>query len=115
MGKLTATGVTAALKRPGRHGDGDGLFLQVTPAGAASWVLRVQKDGKRRDIGLGSFKKVSLSLARERVDETRRQIEIGLDPVRERKRSAGVPTFREAAVLVHGEHKKTWKNGKHQD
>jgi integrase len=115
MGKLTATAVIAAFKRPGRHGDGDGLFLQVTPAGAASWVLRVQKDGRRRDIGLGSFKKVGLSLARERADEARRQIEAGLDPVRERKRLAGIPTFREAAVLVHGEHKKTWKNGKHQD
>jgi len=87
----------------------------VTAAGAASWVLRVQKIGKRRDIGLGSAKKVGLSLARERADEARRQIEAGLDPVRERKKAAGIPTFREAAVLVHGEHKKTWKNGKHQD
>ena len=115
MGKLTATAVTAALKKPGRHGDGDGLFLQVTQAGTGSWVLRVQKGGKRRDIGLGSAKKVTLSLARDRADEARKQIETGLDPVKERKKAAGIPTFREAAVLVHGEHKKTWANGKHQD
>jgi integrase len=115
MGKLTATAVAAALRKPGRHGDGDGLFLQVTPAGTSSWILRVQKAGKRRDFGLGSAKKVGLSLARERADEARRQIETGLDPVRERKKAAGIPTFREAAVLVHGEHKKTWKNGKHHD
>lgn len=115
MGKLTATGFKAALKKPGKHGDGDGLFLQVTPAGAASWVLRVQKDGKRRDIGLGSAKKVELSLARQRADETRKLIERGIDPIRERKKAAGMPTFREAAKLVHEEHKKTWKNGKHQD
>ena len=28
--------------------------------------------------------------------------------------AAGIPTFREAAALVHAEHKKGWKNGKHQ-
>jgi len=115
MGKLTATGFTAALKKPGKHGDGDGLFLQVTTGLAASWVLRIQKDGRRRDIGLGSAKKVGLSLARDRADEARRQIETGIDPVKERKKAAGIPTFRQAAVLVHEENKKTWKNGKHQD
>ncbi len=26
-----------------------------------------------------------------------------------------IPTFREAAVLVHEEHEKAWKNGKHQN
>lgn len=29
MGKLTATAVKALIKKPGRHGDGDGLFLEV--------------------------------------------------------------------------------------
>ena len=53
MGKLTATAVKAA-KAAGRYGDGDGLFLLVGKTGARSWVCRVQKDGKRRDIGLGS-------------------------------------------------------------
>lgn len=114
MGKLTATGVKALLSRPGRHGDGDGLFLQATPAGTGSWVLRVQKDGRRRDIGLGSARKVGLALARTRAAEARSQIELGVDPVAQRRKAAGIPTFREAAALVHGEHKKTWRNGKHQ-
>ena len=114
MGKLTATGVKVLLGKPGRHGDGDGLFLQATPAGTGSWVLRVQKDGRRRDIGLGSARKVGLALARTRAAEARSQIEIGVDPVAQRRRAAGIPTFREAAALVHAEHKKTWRNGKHQ-
>ena len=63
MGKLTATGIRA-LKEPGRYGDGDGLFLLVGKAGARSWMVRVQKDGKRRDIGLGGERKVSLAKAR---------------------------------------------------
>ncbi|MCL6741765.1 tyrosine-type recombinase/integrase [Sphingomonas sp. RB56-2] len=114
MGKLTATGVRAALSKPGRHMDGDGLFLVVGARGSASWVVRVQKGGRRRDFGLGSARKVGLSLARTRAAEVRSQVEAGLDPVVQRRKAAGIPTFRQAAALVHAEHKKTWRNGKHQ-
>jgi integrase len=114
MGKLTATGVTAA-SQPGRYGDGEGLFLFIDKRGGKSWVVRIQKDGRRRDIGLGSASKVSLKLARERARTVRGQVEAGIDPIVERRKAAGVPTFREAAKLVHAEHKSAWKNGKHQD
>lgn len=114
MAKLTATAVKAALGKPGRHSDGDGLILAVGAKGNGSWMVRVQKDGKRRDIGLGAASKVTLSQARTRAAEARAQVEAGLDPVAQRKKAAGVPTFREAAALVHAEHKKGWKNGKHQ-
>jgi hypothetical protein len=113
MGRLTATAVKAA-NLPGRYGDGDGLFLLVGKTGGKSWMVRVQKDGRRRDIGLGSAAKVPLKLARERAVEVRQQVEVGIDPVAERRRAAGVPTFAEAARLVHAEHKTSWKNGKHQ-
>ena len=61
MGKLTVSKVRSAkpafaggkaVKRA--YQDGDGLFLLVGPGGAKSWMLRVQVDGKRRDIGLGA-------------------------------------------------------------
>lgn len=110
MGKLTDTAVKAK-KAPGRYGDGDGLFLLVGKTGSKSWMVRVQKDGKRRDIGLGSAAKVSLKLARERAALVRSQIEVGIDPVAERRKAAGIPTFREAAALVHAEHLQGWKGG----
>lgn len=113
MGKLTATGVKAA-NEPGRYGDGDGLFLLVGKGGAKSWVARIQKEGRRRDIGLGSASKVTLKLARDRAATARSQIEAGIDPIAERRKAAGIPTFREAAALVHAEHKKGWRNGKHR-
>ena len=113
MGKLTATAVKAA-RAPGRYGDGDGLFLLVNKSGARSWMCRVQKDGKRRDIGLGSEKKVPLALARERSTKVRMQVEIGIDPVAERRKEAGIPSFREAAALVFAENKSTWRNAKHR-
>lgn len=114
MGKLTATSVKA-VKEPGRYGDGNGLFLFVSPTGSKSWIVRVQKDGRRRDFGLGSASKVPLALARERAGVVRHQLESGIDPVAERRKAAGVPTFREAAKAVHAEHKGGWKNLKHRD
>lgn len=113
MSKLTATAVRAA-KAPGRYGDGDGLFLLVGNRGGKSWMVRVQKDGRRRDIGLGSAAKVPLALARDRARAVRSQIEAGIDPIAERRKAAGIPTFRQAAATVHAEHKASWKNAKHR-
>jgi hypothetical protein len=79
VGKLTDAAIRAA-RVPGYYGDGDGLFLRVGKIGAASWIVRVQKAGRRRDIGLGSLSKVPLELARERARIVRRRIEAGLDP-----------------------------------
>lgn len=112
MGKLTAVGIKAA-KSPGRYGDGDGLYLKVEKSGSKNWQVRVQKDGKRRDIGLGSASKVPLKLARERAAEIRAQIEAGIDPVLERKKTNHIPSFREASLSVHAERLKGWRNGKH--
>lgn len=114
MGKLTATFVKA-IGTPGRYVDGDGLCLLVGRSGSKSWLVRVQKDKRRRDIGLGSAAKVPLKLARERAATVREQIEAGIDPIAERRKAEGVPTFREAAKLVHAEHKSGWKNGKHRE
>jgi integrase len=113
MGKLSATAVKAE-SRPGRHGDGDGLFLIVSTTGAKSWVCRVQKNGRRRDIGLGSAAKVPLSQARKRADEVRGWMEMGLDPVFEKRKARGIPTFKEAAAKVYAATQKTWRNEKHE-
>ena len=115
MGQLTAMKIKT-LTEPGRYTDGDGLMLIVATGGARSWMLRARIEGKRRDIGLGSLKVLTLAEARAKATELRRQIAQGIDPIAERKKVEDpVPTFREAATLVHEEHKAAWKNGKHQD
>ena len=114
MGKLTALKIKS-LKEPGRYSDGDGLFLEINGKGGASWILRVQTDGVRKDIGLGSAKAVSLADARDAAFMTRKKLAQGVDPVAERKQERqAVPTFRDAADMVHKEHQEGWKNGKHQ-
>ncbi len=113
MYRLTAAGIKA-IKSPGRYGDGFGLYLCVGKRQSRSWIVRVQKSGRRRDIGLGSATKVSLAEARKRAAQVRSDIEAGIDPVAERRKAQGIPTFREAAVRVFEQNRKTWRNGHHQ-
>ena len=112
--QLSATSLAKLRKAPGRYSDGGGLFLVVGDNGSASWLVRMQKSGRRRDFGLGSLDKVSLSDARKARDVVRGQFEAGLDPVVERKKADGVPTFRVAAATVHKAQRKAWSEGKHQ-
>lgn len=116
MGKLTANDVKSCLaKGTGLYQDGDGLFLRVTGVGVGQWKLRIQHDGKRRDIGLGSSKLVSLAAARAKAAEARKAIrEDGRDLIAERREAkAATTTFREAALALHEAHKHQWANAKH--
>ena len=62
-----------------------GLYMQVTPNGGKTWVLRVLVGEKRRDIGLGGFPTVTLAQARDKARDARDMISRGIDPVEERK------------------------------
>ncbi len=102
--------------KPGRHADGNGLYLEVDPSGARRWLLRLVIQGKRRDIGLGSASLVSLAEAREQAVAMRKLARAGGDPLAERRREQRVvPNFESAARTCHAEHKDSWKNGKHAD
>ncbi|MGB3794737.1 MAG: integrase arm-type DNA-binding domain-containing protein [Alteraurantiacibacter sp.] len=114
MGNLTASGIKN-LKKPGRYSDGEGLILKFRGSGKGSWILRVQKKGKRQDIGLGKLSEVNLSQARTAARKLRKDFHAGVDVFASRKEGESeTPTFRAAAYIVHEEHKAAWKNGKHQ-
>jgi integrase len=98
--------------KPGRCGDGAGLYLNVAPSGSKSWVQRVVIDGHRRDLGLGGYPAVSLAQARGLAAANRAVIADGRDPVIEKHRSA-IPTFKEAARKVHEANLPRWRNKKH--
>ena len=108
---LSATRVRA-LKEPGRYSDGGGLHLFITKTGRKSWVQRVTIAGRRRDIGLGAFPSVSLANARKKALENQAMIAEGRDPLAE-KRALRMPTFREAAHIVHETNKPRWRNPSH--
>ena len=64
---------------PGRHGiaGAAGLQLVVGKTGSRSWILRVQVDSRRRDLGLGPYPSTSLAQAREKAAELRKAVKAG--------------------------------------
>ena len=94
MGKLTAVAIKNAP--PGKHEDGSGLRLVKRADGAGQWVLRVTIHGRRREMGLGGLKSVSLKEARELAAHFRGLAAKGTDPIREREHER-----REAARNLH--------------
>ena len=114
MGCLTEAKIKA-LHQAGRYRDGDCLFLNVTPAGTRSWVVRVKlRHGPRRDLGIGPYPLLSLKEARIRAWEYRKQAFNGVDPLGERKRAA-MPTFQHVARQYYEENKPRWKAGRNTD
>jgi integrase len=123
---LTVT--QAKNAKPGRHSDGNGLYLLVKPGGTKSWVLRVQHSGRRQDFGLGTFivesidadiplhKRRSLTLgeAREKARIGRELAKAGLNPSAVWRRvEEEIPTFKQAAEQYHAQVSKAWRSGKH--
>lgn len=79
LNKLTVRQV-ASLKEPGRHSDGGGLYLRVTPGGGRSWVFMTTSRGKRVEIGLGSATSLGLATVRQIAADMREAVATGRDP-----------------------------------
>ena len=109
--KLTDAKVRA-LAKPGRHGDGGGLYLRITPAGSRSWIYVWQRDGRRTDLGMGAYPAVSLAAARRLATAHRETVAAGGDPQAARE-AERVPTFGEAADAYIEAKAPGWTNEKH--
>tara|TARA_B100000700_G_scaffold325341_1_gene433816 strand:- start:946 stop:2145 length:1200 start_codon:yes stop_codon:yes gene_type:complete len=119
MGKLTTRGVQKLVReaKPGLTNDGEGLYLKIGKKGGASWIYRFRRNGKLRDMGLGSYSDVSLAEARARAGKNRSLIKEGLDPleakVEEEQVDEATPTFTSCAARYIMSHRRSWRNAKH--
>jgi integrase len=109
---LTARKVETA--KPGKYSDGGNLYLIVSETGARKWVLRFTWRGKAKEMGLGSAATVPLADAREKAASARRKIAKGLNPIDERNRDGGIPTFGEMADDVRETLSAGFRNEKHK-
>ena len=83
------------------------LYLQITPRGSRSWLLRYMVTGKTHAMGLGPAHLVSLAEAREKAQSAQKELLDGINPQekkRERKRvqalsKSQMMTFSEGASL----------------
>ena len=115
-GRHPQKALSAAFLRsapPGRHADGNGLYLFVQPSGTRSWIQRLLIRGRRRELGLGSVALVPLAEAREKALANRKLARQGGDPLAEKRRSQGIPTFAEAAMRVLDQKRAGWRNPRH--
>ena len=103
--KLTAAFVRS-VHEPGLYWDEHGLVLRVKPSGYKQWIQRLFIHGKRRELGLGPVRLVTLAEARDAALANGKVARAGGDPRAPRRRS--VPTFERAAAKVFAMHRTTW-------
>src|SRR4051812_24906479 len=82
--RLSARSV-ATLTKPGRHADGEGLYLIVDQSGAKRWLFLFGGGGKLKEMGFGGLASVSRGDAGEREDGARRILASGKNPIEERR------------------------------
>lgn len=126
--ELGALDVKRAIHRGGKGntmlavGGVAGLYLQITPKGGKTWILRAAMAGRRAEIGLGGFPTVTLGQARDKAREARDKIERGVDPMAERKAARDALaaaerkglTFAEAANRCLDAKLDAYRNEKHR-
>ena len=73
------------LTEPGKHFDGAGLYLELTPAGGRYWRMKYRHGGKEKRLALGVYPAVPLKAARDAATAARKVLAAGDDPVALRK------------------------------
>lgn len=74
-----------AKGEPIAKSDGDGLTFTLSTAATASWILRYRVNGRRRELTLGNYPDLGVSLARERARLHRVAVDEGRDPAAEKQ------------------------------
>jgi hypothetical protein len=113
--KLTARQIASA--KPGRHGDGGGLYLVVSRTGARKWIFRFTSGGKPNEMGVGGAA-VTLAQARDRAADARKFVASGVNPITARREarmaSAAKPTFGQCAEALLAARSSEWRNARHR-
>jgi len=97
-----------ALKRkptPGKHTDGQGLYLRITPQGGFYWQWRLRTP-KETIVSYGTYPDVSLAEARQRHREAQAQRRDGIDPNAHKRKAT--QTQRLATANTFGAVSKEW-------
>jgi integrase len=111
INRLNARAVATIIAH-GRHADGGGLYLSISPNGGRRWVFLYRWHGKPTEIGLGSARDVTLARARELARQARANLAEGGNPKGARKPSEG-STFGECADRLIEAMRPSWRNEKH--
>lgn len=117
--KLSAQAVERA--KPGRLGDGGGLWLVSDPPrkdgspGRKRWLFLFRWQTKLKEMGLGGYPAVSLAKARQRAQAARDLLVDGINPIAAKRASGERPSvlFGCFALELIDDLKPGWRNSKH--
>ena len=112
INRLNARAV-ATISRRGRHADGGGLYLSISPNGGRRWVFLFRWHGKPTEIGLGSARDVKLARARELAAQSRAKLAEGINPKDAARRPLEGAAFGDCADRVIEAMRPSWRNSKH--
>ncbi|MEB3718601.1 prophage integrase IntS [Escherichia coli] len=110
---LTVKQIEAARpkEKPYRLLDGNGLYLYVPVSGKKVWQLRYKIDGKEKILTVGKYPLMTLQEARDKAWTARKDISVGIDPVKAKKASSNNNSF-SAIYKEWYEHKRqVWSVG----
>ena len=113
------------LKSPGRYTDAlvRGLHVWVKPNLTKYWIFRFTHQGKQQNRSLGAFPALSVADARIKAQQTRDELNKGVNPVAAKQASKPSKTTSEATKILFKDFAATciqnkraeWTNEKHGD
>ncbi|SEI67762.1 Site-specific recombinase XerD [Sphingobium sp. AP50] len=112
---LSNAAVKAARPKPRAYKmfDERGLFLFIKPNGLRSWRLRYKLDGREKLLCLGQWPDLPLVDARDRAEEARGLVALGVDP--SGTKTVQICTFESVARAWHAQSQDHWTERHAQD
>jgi integrase len=111
VGRLSSRRVANAKPKGGREAmllaDGGNLYLQCTLGTDGnvrrSWLFRYERDGRRRDMGLGPLHTIGLADARDKARSLRQQLLEDIDPLDARRQRRADERLERAKQMSFGD------------
>jgi hypothetical protein len=99
------------------YSDGNRLYLAIDRNGRKRWIFRFARNGKQRDVGLGSPLDVTLAEARAAADKANALLRQNIDPLEHKRQVAAaraMPGFGEYVETFLAVKERGWQNAKHR-
>lgn len=110
---LTVKQIEAAKPKdkPYRMLDSNGLYLYVPVSGKKVWQLRYKLDGKEKVMTVGKYPLMSLQEARDKAWTARKDVSVGVDPVKAKKLSVKDNSFSAIYHEWYDHKRQVWSEG----
>ena len=108
---MEAVGISSSAQSlVGRNADGNGLYLYISRTGTQSWIQRLVIRGRNTNSGSAASSSSRSPRPASRPSPNRKLARAGGDPLADKCRTQGMPTFAEAAATVVEQKRAGWRS-----